>query len=132
MSSTRPSQYVEAHGDIGDDTDAGVATVWAAGAVVLLVSLLVFGLHLAAVTSGRHRAEAAADLAALAAASHALDGEQVACAYAARVVHGMTARLLSCRVVGWDALVETVVTPALAPAGTGDARGRARAGPAQG
>jgi secretion/DNA translocation related TadE-like protein len=115
-----------------EEGDAGVATVWAAGAVMVLVALLVFGLHLGAATSGRHRSEAAADLAALAAASHALDGEQAACAYAARVVHAMTARLVSCRVTGWDALVETGVTPALAPPGTGEARGRARAGPAQG
>lgn len=114
------------------DIDSGVATVWAAGAVTVLVAMLVFGLHLAAATSGRHRAEAAADLGALAAASHALDGEPVACAYAARVARGMTARLVSCRVAGWDALVETAVTPALAPPGTGEARGRARAGPARG
>ena len=114
------------------DGDSGVATIWAAGAVTVLVAMLVFGLHLAAATSGQHRAEAAADLAALAAASHAVDGEPVACAYAARVVRGMTARLISCRVQGWDALVETAVTLALAPAGTGESRGRARAGPAQG
>jgi secretion/DNA translocation related TadE-like protein len=115
----------------GDD-DSGVATVWAAGAVSVLMVILVFGLHLAAATSGRHRAEAAADLGALAAASHALDGEPVACAYAARVVRRMTARLVSCRVVGWDALVETTATTALAPPGIGEAHGRARAGPAQG
>lgn len=124
--------HTAAASGIGADDDAGVATIWAAGAVVLLVSMLVFGLHLAAATSARHRAEAAADLAALAAASHALDGEQVACAYAARVVHGMSARLVGCRVEGWDALVETVVAPAMASVGVGDARGRARAGPAQG
>lgn len=117
---------------MGGGDDSGLATIWAAGAVLCLLAMLVFGLHLAAATSGRHRAEAAADLAALAAASHALDGEQVACAYAARVVHGMTARLVSCRVAGWDALVETSASPVLVPLGVGEARGRARAGPAQG
>jgi len=114
---------------LGRGDDCGVATVWAAGAVAVLLVMLVFGLHLAAAASGRHRAEAAADLAALAAASHALDGEPVACAYAVRVVEAMTVRLLSCRVAGWDAFVETTATSALAPPGTGEARGRARAGP---
>jgi secretion/DNA translocation related TadE-like protein len=122
----------DAADDAAGDDDSGLATIWAAGAVTVLVAMLVFALHLAAATSGRHRAEAAADLAALAAASHALDGEQAACAYAARVVHGMTARLVSCRIAGWEALVETSVTPALTPSGVGEARGRARAGPAQG
>lgn len=119
-------------GDRDDDSDSGVATVWAAGAVTVLVVMLVFGLHLAAAISGRHRAEAAADLAALAAASHALDGEQVACAYATRVVDGMAARLVSCRVDGWDALVRTAVSPAMTPPGISEAQGRARAGPAKG
>ena len=113
------------------DGDSGVATVWAAGVVTALVAMFVFGMHLAAATSGRHRAEAAADLAALAAASHALDGEQAACAYAARVVREMTARMVRCRIAGWEAFVETGVTPALTPSVAGEARGRARAGPAQ-
>jgi secretion/DNA translocation related TadE-like protein len=112
--------------------DAGFATVWAAGAVMALVTLLVFGMHLAAATSGRHRAEAAADLGALAGAVHAVDGEPVACAYAARVARRMATRLVSCRTVGWEVFVAVEVEPALALPGTGVARGRARAGPAEG
>lgn len=112
--------------------DAGFATVWAAGAVMALVMLLVFGMHLAAATSGRHRAEAAADLGALAGAVHAVDGEPVACAYAARVARRMAARLVSCRVVGWEVLVAVEVSPAITLPGTGPAGGRARAGPAAG
>ncbi len=97
---------------------------------MVLVVLMVFGMHLAAATSGRHRAEAAADLGALAAATHAIDGDSVACAYAARIADGMAARLVSCRLTGWEALVEVNVTPALTLPGASDARGRARAGPA--
>ena len=108
--------------------DAGFATVWAASAVMVLVALLVFGMHLAAATSGRHRAEAAADLGALAGAAHAVDGEPVACAYTARVVREMAARLVSCRVSGWEVLVTVEVWPGISL--TGPARGRARAGPA--
>jgi secretion/DNA translocation related TadE-like protein len=112
-----------------EPADSGFATVWAAGAVMVLVALLVFGMHLAAATSGRHRAEAAADLGAVAAAAHAIDGEPVACAYAARVADGMAARLVSCRLAGWDVLVEVGVTPAISLPGS-TATGRARAGPA--
>jgi secretion/DNA translocation related TadE-like protein len=112
------------------ETDSGFATVWAAGAVLVLVALLAFGMHLAAAASGRHRAEAAADLAALAAAAHALDGEPVACAYAVRVVRGMHARLVSCRLSGWEAFVQVSVIPALRLPGGAEAGGRARAGPA--
>lgn len=112
------------------DADGGFATIWAAGAVMVLVALLVCGLQLAVATSVRHRAEAAADLGALAAAAHAVGGEPVACAYAERVADGMAGRLVSCRLVGWDALVEVAMpSPALLP-GAGEASGRARAGPA--
>jgi secretion/DNA translocation related TadE-like protein len=111
------------------DGDAGLATVWAAGAVVVLVSLLVFGLMLAGAIVARHRAEAAADLAALAAAGHAVDGEPVACAYGARVADRMNARLLDCRVADADAFVEVEAAPPALPRVWGQARGRARAGP---
>ena len=114
----------------GRHADDGFATIWAAGAVLVLVALFAFGMHLAAATSARHRAEAAADLAALAAAAHTVDGEPVACAYAVRVVRGMNARLASCRVSGWEAFVEVTVEPALRLPGGDAAGGRARAGPA--
>jgi len=42
-----------------------VATVWAAAAIAVLVSMAVFGLHLGEAVIVRHQAESAADLAAL-------------------------------------------------------------------
>jgi hypothetical protein len=48
------------------DGDRGVATVWAAGAIAVLVSMAVFGLHLGEAMVVRHHVESAADLAALA------------------------------------------------------------------
>lgn len=113
-----------------DRVDGGFATVWAAGAVLALVTLLALVAQLAAATSGRHRAEAAADLGALAAAAHAVDGESAACAYAERVALRMEARLISCRLHGWDARVEVTVTPSPALPTASMAHGRARAGPA--
>jgi secretion/DNA translocation related TadE-like protein len=112
------------------DRDRGVATLWAAGAMSVVLAVMVIGVNLGAAASSRHRAEAAADLAALAAASHAGDGEPAACAHGARVARAMSARLVSCRLAGWEAAVEIEVRPSLALGSWGVAHGRARAGPA--
>jgi secretion/DNA translocation related TadE-like protein len=106
--------------------------VWAAVVVVVLVLLATIAVQVFAATSGRHRAEAAADLGALAAAGHVVDGGTVACAYAARVAERMAARLVECSVSGWEVRVEVSVTPALTLPGAGEAHGRARAGPVTG
>lgn len=115
-----------------DERDRGIATVWAAGVIAAVLAVMAVGVNLGAAASSRHRAEAAADLAALAAASHAGDTEPAACAYAARVVDGMAARLVSCRLAGWEAAVEVEVAPPLSLGRWGVARGRARAGPVSG
>lgn len=112
--------------------DRGVATVWAASAVAVLLSVMVFGISFGLAVVGRHRAEAAADLAALAAAAHAVDGEQVACAYGDRVVAAMGGTLRSCRLEGWRVSVEVEVRAAVPLLPTGTAYGRARAGPYEG
>jgi secretion/DNA translocation related TadE-like protein len=110
--------------------DSGVATVWAAIAVAALVAVLAAMLGLVAAVGGRHRAEAAADLAALAAAAQAVRGEAVACGRAARVATGTGGRLVLCRVRGGEAVVEVEVALRVAALGGVTARGRARAGPA--
>ena len=115
-----------------EERDRGIATLWAAGAIAVVLAVMVVGVNLGAAASSRHRAEAAADLAALAAASHAGDAEPSACAYAARVADGMAARLVSCRLAGWEAAIEVEVLPPLSLGRWGVARGRARAGPAPG
>ncbi|HEY4007796.1 MAG TPA: Rv3654c family TadE-like protein [Pseudonocardia sp.] len=113
------------------EQDDGLATVWAVSAIAVLVMAMVFGLGLGAAATGRHRAEAAADLAALAGAGHALDGEPTACAYADRVAEPMHARLVSCRLVGAEVTVVLEV-PTQAPLLAHRAAvGRARAGPAE-
>jgi secretion/DNA translocation related TadE-like protein len=77
----------------------------------------------------RHRAQSAADLAALAAAVHAADGTGPACRQAQRIASANAARLVSCRIEGSDVIVTTEVRPAGPAALAGVARGRARAGP---
>ncbi|MDQ0378719.1 secretion/DNA translocation related TadE-like protein [Amycolatopsis thermophila] len=86
------------------------------------IAVLMWGLGAAAVA--RHRASAAADLAALAAAGQAAAGTDAACGRAQWVVDRMGARMVSCRFDGWDALVEVTVSGPV-----GAASGRARAGP---
>jgi secretion/DNA translocation related TadE-like protein len=111
------------------DDDRGVATVWAAGAIAVLLSLAVFGLHLGEAVVVRHQVESAADLAALAGAGQVLAGEQYACAQARRVTDRMRVRLVSCQTRGWDVLVDLAAQPAGWLGGLGAATGRARAGP---
>lgn len=111
------------------EVDRGGATVWAAGAIAVLVLLMMYGVSMGAAVAGRHRAEAAADLAALAAAGHALDGESAACAYGDRVVEAMAGRMLTCRIVGWEAFVEVEVRAPVSWLPSSAAHGRAHAGP---
>lgn len=119
---------------IGRDptTERGSATVWSAGAIAALLLLvgLVVGIGSAAVT--RHRAESAADLAALAAAAYATSGDEPACARARWVAVGMRTELTACRLRGWEAEVELTARPPGALRGFGTATARARAGPAGG
>jgi secretion/DNA translocation related TadE-like protein len=109
--------------------ESGVAAVWAAAAVGVLLAVLLVGLDLGGAVAGRHRAAAAADLAALAAAGHAVHGTGPACDRARRIAEQMGGRLALCRLVGWDTLVEVQVEVGASLPGIGPAVGRARAGP---
>ncbi len=111
--------------------DRGSATVWSAMAMAALVAVAGVVLQLGAAVGARHRAEAAADLGALAAAAHAVEGPDVACAKAAVVTDGMNVVLTSCLLDGWDAVVEVAAAAPAPLAVLGSAHGRARAGPVQ-
>ncbi|MEU5159184.1 Rv3654c family TadE-like protein [Streptomyces sp. NPDC020875] len=87
--------------------DDGSATIWAALTATVLCALFAVVLALGQVVTARHRAAAAADLAALAAAAHALRGESAACARAAETARAQGARLLRCAVRGEIADVRT-------------------------
>src|SRR5262245_33216312 len=81
-------------GDCGEGSDdRGSATVWAVGGIAVIVGLLAASLWFAAAVVVRHRAESAADLAALAAASSAVAGEHRACDEARWVTDHMGAEL---------------------------------------
>jgi len=100
-------------------------------AMAALVAVTGVVLQLGAAVGARHRAEGAADLAALAAAAHAVEGPDAACAKAAVVTGGMNAALVTCSLDGWDAVVEVDVAGPAPIAALGSAHARARAGPVQ-
>jgi secretion/DNA translocation related TadE-like protein len=87
----------------------------------VLLTLFAAALLMSQAVVARHRAGGAADLAALAAADHALDGPQTACRLAAEVARAQGALLRGCQVAG--EVVEVV-------AEVRGARVRSRAGPA--
>jgi secretion/DNA translocation related TadE-like protein len=112
--------------------DEGFIAVAVAGLVLVLVSVSSLVACLGAVAVARHRAATAADLAALAAAGHALEGEPTACGAAARVAEAQGAVVQVCRLDGADALVQVTVRPVGRLGSLGAAQAWARAGPGQG
>jgi secretion/DNA translocation related TadE-like protein len=110
-----------------DASDRGSATVWVALMAAVLCAVFAAVLTLGQVVSARHRAGAAADLAALAAADHALEGAPAACAYATRVAAAQGARVVRCAVLGEvsDVTAEVAVGLPIPPPQV-----RSRAGPA--
>jgi secretion/DNA translocation related TadE-like protein len=92
----------------------------------IVLGLMVFGMAVVA----RHRAQAAADLAALAAAGRLASGGAVACAAASALAGAMRSTMTTCRVEELDVLVGVEVRVGLGRWGVGSARAQARAGPA--
>ncbi len=110
--------------------DRGSGTVWMLAFIGLIWSLAVMAMTVGGVRAARHRAYAAADLAALAAAAHAIDGPRGACRLAAVIARGSGGRLRRCALRG--RVSEVVVTSdvrSVLPLGRLVATGRARAGP---
>jgi secretion/DNA translocation related TadE-like protein len=95
-----------------------VVLLWATGA----------GAYLGSAVVARHRAQAAADLAALAAAARLPSGAAAACTRATAVAHEMRVDETTCGVDDLD----VVVTVDVAVAFGGAARAAARAGPVGG
>ncbi|MGW7517030.1 Rv3654c family TadE-like protein [Streptomyces sp. NPDC054796] len=86
--------------DVTGSADRGSATVWAALTAVVLCGVLAVVLGLGQAVAARHRAGGGADLAALAAAGHALEGEARACDGARRVAAAQRTWLARCAVRG--------------------------------
>ncbi|MQA14392.1 MAG: hypothetical protein GEV09_09520 [Pseudonocardiaceae bacterium] len=109
--------------------DRGSATVWSVGAIAALLTVAAVLVQLGGVSVARHQAESAADLAALAGAGRAVAGAATACERAGSITDRMRVHLESCRVQGWDVLVEVSARPGGPLGNVGVATARARAGP---
>ena len=94
--------------------------------VAVLLCITGAGAYLGSVVVARHRAQAAADLAALAAAGALPSGVAAACGRATAVAREMRVDDARCRVDGLDVVVTARVRVAFA----GVAQAAARAGPA--
>jgi secretion/DNA translocation related TadE-like protein len=109
--------------------DRGSASVWLIGLAALIGLATTIGVVQGGAVVARHRAEVAADLAALAGAVQVSVGEDAPCAAASRLAGRNGGRLTTCIVSGDD--VEVVVTRrlVLGRLGSATASARARAGP---
>jgi secretion/DNA translocation related TadE-like protein len=99
--------------------------------MAVLLAITVACVYLGSAVVARHRAQAAADLAALAAAGRLTQGSGAACAHAVAVAEAMHTTVVDCSVVGLDVVVAVDVTAALGRLGVGTARAVARAGPVE-
>jgi secretion/DNA translocation related TadE-like protein len=111
------------------DAERGSATVWVLTACGVLAVIGAAAVLVGAAAVARHRATAAADLAALAGAVRAVEGAD-ACGTAARFAEANAARLTECTSTA-DAVVdvEVSVPVRLGRLGVFAATARARAGP---
>ena len=110
-------------------SDQGSATLYGLIAIILVTLVGMAGVLLGYAVVGRHRAAAAADLAALAGAAQAVDGSVPACAVVREVATANGAAVSGCRL---DGLIIDVVIEVRLPVLFGVpvvAHSRARAGP---
>ncbi|MEU9018141.1 Rv3654c family TadE-like protein [Actinomadura sp. NPDC048394] len=110
--------------------DRGSGTIWVVAFMAVIWVGGVVAVGVGGVRAARHRGDAAADLAALAAAARVADGAADACGRAEEIARRSGARMVRCRVRGEN--VDVSVTVALrVPLGGGAVRvlSRARAGP---
>jgi secretion/DNA translocation related TadE-like protein len=111
--------------------DRGSATLLAVAAIALIVVVSCGAAVVGSAVIARHRAQAAADLAALAAAGRLAAGRQTACVWGVSIAEQMRGRVTACTVYGLDVVISVDVDVALGRWGVGTARGTARAGPAE-
>lgn len=112
--------------------EEGSATIVAVAMMVVLLALTAGGAAVGSAVVARHRAQAAADLSALAGAQRALYGAVSACDKVAVVARRMGATVNSCVVEDLDVVVGVSFPAMLGRFGVGPARAAARAGPVAG
>lgn len=116
---------------VGDRRDEGVATVFACLALAALIGATLLIAQVGIVVVARHRAQAAADLAALAAAGGLAHGADVGCAEAEEIARRMGVWIQQCEVVQWDATVTVEGNVPMGLLGKRTVHAVARAGPVE-
>ncbi|MGW6729877.1 Rv3654c family TadE-like protein [Nocardia sp. NPDC055029] len=109
--------------------DAGGATAFACLALAGLIALTMVIGQMGVVVVARHRAQAAADLGALGAASVLAEGAEAACAEAVEVARRMGERVRRCTVAQWDVVVAVEANASFGVFGVRTVSAAARAGP---
>nr|WP_239003598.1 Rv3654c family TadE-like protein [Nocardia panacis] len=109
----------------------GGATVLACSALVGLITVTVLIGQVGAVVVARHRAQAAADLGALAGAGALEGGVEAGCAAAGEIAGRMKFHLEGCEVSGWDVTLKITEKIPMGLFGVRTIRAIARAGPAE-
>lgn len=107
-------------------SDRGSASIWLLGIGLAVVAFASLAAVAGCLLVTRHQARAAADLAALAGAARAFEGESPACQRAAAVARAQHAVVTVCNLEGLDLVVTVAVS---GPAGRGTLTAAARAGP---
>jgi secretion/DNA translocation related TadE-like protein len=98
--------------------------------VAVVLAITMGGVYVGSAVIARHRAQATADLAALAAAVHLADGADSACTQASALARVMGTTVAHCVVEGLDVVVTVDAPLAFGRLRVGPARATARAGPA--
>ncbi|WP_082393620.1 Rv3654c family TadE-like protein [Nocardia arizonensis] len=110
-------------------SERGGATVLGCLALTALLSLTLMIAQIGVVAVARHRAQAAADLGALAAAGALDSGVEAGCAEGGEVVRRMSMRIRGCEVDEWDATVSVEGNVPIGLLGQRTVHAVARAGP---
>ena len=97
-----------------------------------MLAITIGGLYVGSAVIARHRVQAAADLAALAAAARLVGGADIACAQASAIAEAMHATVADCVVDDLDVVLTVEAPVAFGALGVGRAHAVARAGPAYG
>jgi secretion/DNA translocation related TadE-like protein len=109
--------------------ERGAASITAVAALAVLIAVTAGLAHVGSAVIARHRAQAAADLAALAAATSIAAGTETACAQATLITKAMDTSLADCAVDGLEVVVRVDAALGLGAWRFGPAHAAARAGP---
>ncbi|MFG3617464.1 Rv3654c family TadE-like protein [Nocardia sp. NPDC047654] len=113
-------------------SEDGLATVFTCLALVGLIGVTLLIAQVGTVVVERHRAQAAADSAALAGAGALVAGVEAACAEADEAARRMGTRIRVCEVAEWDLTVAVERNVPIGLYGDRVVRASARAGPVEG